>query len=437
MIVSILSKWKCRVTTALNGLSGFEERISHKSKSSAFDLILCDLHMPMCDGYKCVEMIREWEIKNNKEPALICALTADANPDTRDRCLSEEGGFDEFLAKPLRKNALRDTIVELCGQDRLFLEDVPKPRSRNSSFAMAHTGLHSDSTANGKPFFPSSLGTHILVVDDAPTMRLLMRMLLTGMGCTVSEASSGESAVEIVRASLATGGEPIELIFCDIRMPPGINGIETARRITQICTGNSMSSSSASLASPIPIIGMTADEVDSATLNQARSAGMVSMVSKPLGKADIASFLADYAGTVLVPNAHPRENKVLASSSMDKIPIFEEDKAMETCGQDKAFLDTLLKDMARDLQARKDSLARSVQRKDTARVAEISHNIKGMAALCSFPRLQRAACDCQQSASNNSEADFRELRSRSQVVQEEISRAIKIAGSFDPSEEQI
>ena len=42
--MSILTRWKCHVTTALNGLSGFEERISHRGKK-AFDLCLMDLHM--------------------------------------------------------------------------------------------------------------------------------------------------------------------------------------------------------------------------------------------------------------------------------------------------------------------------------------------------------------------------------------------------------
>ena len=42
VIVGILSRWKCKVTTALNGLAGFEERISRRGKD-CFDLILCEL----------------------------------------------------------------------------------------------------------------------------------------------------------------------------------------------------------------------------------------------------------------------------------------------------------------------------------------------------------------------------------------------------------
>ena len=102
-IVGILSRWKVQVTTALNGLSGFEERTAKGGKDK-FDLILCDLHMPMADGFQCVKMIRDWEKKHHVNPVKICAVTADANPETMERCLSEAGGFNEFLSKPLRKN---------------------------------------------------------------------------------------------------------------------------------------------------------------------------------------------------------------------------------------------------------------------------------------------------------------------------------------------
>jgi CheY-like chemotaxis protein len=178
-------------------------------------------------------MIREWEGQNGANRIKICAVTADANSETQDRCLSEEGGFDLFLTKPLRKNALREMITQCCGEDRLPAESemsVPRNNPDESQNKAIPAGA-----------------SHILIVDDAPAMRLLLRTFLCGMGCQVSEASSGESAVELVRSSFSDKGnsEPIEMIICDMRMPPGINGIETARRIKEIPG-----------ATELPIIGM-------------------------------------------------------------------------------------------------------------------------------------------------------------------------------------
>lgn len=104
VIVSILSQWKCHVTTAINGISGYEERIAHKDNGT-FDLILCDLHMPSCDGFQCVRLIRDWERKHGVPRAKICAVTADADEETRDVCLSED-------VEESRTIATKSTLVD-------------------------------------------------------------------------------------------------------------------------------------------------------------------------------------------------------------------------------------------------------------------------------------------------------------------------------------
>lgn len=400
VIVSILARWKCQVTTALNGMSGFEERVSHRG-GKAFDLCLMDLHMPLCDGFQCVKMIREWECQNNVTPITICAVTADANNETRDLCLSDSGGFDQFLTKPLRKNVLRDMVVECCGEDRLN-EETPK------------AGVSQNPVESSQEDAPAG-ASHVLVVDDAPTMRLLLRTLLTGMGCIVSEASSGESAVELVRSSLAdkTNQEPIELVICDMRMPPGIGGIETARCIKQL-----------SGTSELPIIGMTADDVSNAALKEAQTVGMVSLISKPLGKACLARFLAEYTGTVGTASLSGEED---GSDVFDA--VFDEETALENCSGDRTLLKTLVLDMAKDLRIRMDELRTAVGRKDVARVAETSHNIKGMARMCGFMRLASVASECQNIAAAS---DYVGTRTQTQVVLEEISRATKAAEAYSP-----
>ena len=51
-------------------------------------------------------------------------------------------------------------------------------------------------------------------------------------GLLVTYVNQGMAAVEAVKASLLQG-DPFQLIFLDMRMPPGINGKETARLIRQ------------------------------------------------------------------------------------------------------------------------------------------------------------------------------------------------------------
>jgi len=64
----------------------------------------------------------------------------------------------------------------------------------------------------------------ILVVDDEPQIRRVMRVSLTGHGYEVVEARTGEEAIEIVRKRRPT------LILLDVNMP-GMTGIETCREL--------------------------------------------------------------------------------------------------------------------------------------------------------------------------------------------------------------
>src|SRR3989475_2791348 len=64
----------------------------------------------------------------------------------------------------------------------------------------------------------------ILIVDDEPQIRRVMRTTLSSNGYAVIEAKSGEEALEMVRK------ERPELVLLDVNMP-GIGGLEACREI--------------------------------------------------------------------------------------------------------------------------------------------------------------------------------------------------------------
>jgi two-component system KDP operon response regulator KdpE len=64
----------------------------------------------------------------------------------------------------------------------------------------------------------------ILVVDDEPQLRRVLRSTLSALGFIVADAESGEAALERVRE------EKFDLILLDINMP-GLSGLETCRAI--------------------------------------------------------------------------------------------------------------------------------------------------------------------------------------------------------------
>lgn len=71
-----------------------------------------------------------------------------------------------------------------------------------------------------------------LVVDDIALARTVLINLLSDMGVAADQTDNGYQAIEMVRQAKATGA-PYDFVLMDWRMP-GIDGIETSRRIQQL-----------------------------------------------------------------------------------------------------------------------------------------------------------------------------------------------------------
>jgi two-component system KDP operon response regulator KdpE len=68
--------------------------------------------------------------------------------------------------------------------------------------------------------------SRILVVDDEPQLRCVLRSMLSALGFVVAGAESGETAMGKVRE------EKFDLILLDVNMP-GLSGLETCRLIRE------------------------------------------------------------------------------------------------------------------------------------------------------------------------------------------------------------
>ncbi len=67
-------------------------------------------------------------------------------------------------------------------------------------------------------------GTRVLVADDEPSIRFVLRETLEDLGCRVTDVEDGDAALEAL-----TSGE-FQLAFLDIRMP-GPSGLELLERL--------------------------------------------------------------------------------------------------------------------------------------------------------------------------------------------------------------
>jgi len=86
-------------------------------KRGRHDIILMDCMMPMMDGYEATRRLRRLEGGGR---VVVVAMTANALEGDRKRCL--EAGMDDYLPKPLRREALAAALA--AGADRLRARDA-------------------------------------------------------------------------------------------------------------------------------------------------------------------------------------------------------------------------------------------------------------------------------------------------------------------------
>jgi len=105
----------------------------------------------------------------------------------------------------------------------------------------------------------------VLVVDDEPQIRRVMRVILTGERYEVIEAQSGETALVRFREFLP------DLVLLDLNMP-GISGLETCREIRET--------------SDVPIIILTVRHEEQRMV-ELLDAGADDYITKPFSKEEL------------------------------------------------------------------------------------------------------------------------------------------------------
>ncbi len=105
----------------------------------------------------------------------------------------------------------------------------------------------------------------ILVVDDDPQIRRVMRVTLTQKGYEIDDATNGESALDKIRQ------RRFDLVLLDMNIP-GMGGLETCETIRR--------------QSEIPIIMLTVRDTEADKI-QALDAGADDYVTKPFGMPEL------------------------------------------------------------------------------------------------------------------------------------------------------
>jgi two-component system chemotaxis response regulator CheY len=117
----------------------------------------------------------------------------------------------------------------------------------------------------------------ILVIDDNPTFRSFLRLVLERAGHQVAEAAEGDEGLQAHR------DRPADLVLCDLFMP-GKEGLQTIRELRE--------------AGGVPIIAMTGDgpAYGSAMLAVAQKMGAGRALSKPIDEETLLTAVREALG---------------------------------------------------------------------------------------------------------------------------------------------
>ncbi|WP_081372211.1 transporter substrate-binding domain-containing protein [Pseudomonas fluorescens] len=104
-----------RVSDAQDGAHGLRAwRHQH------FDVVITDCSMPLMNGYELARAIRDEERSRRIAPAMILGLTANAQPEEKDRCLA--AGMDDCLFKPISLDDLNARLMSLVPVAAVLVE---------------------------------------------------------------------------------------------------------------------------------------------------------------------------------------------------------------------------------------------------------------------------------------------------------------------------
>ena len=122
--------------------------------------------------------------------------------------------------------------------------------------------------------FGDGLTQSVLIVDDEPMARTLLRLMLVRAGFNVSEAEDGFDALEKVQAS-----QP-DIILLDVMMP-GMDGFTVCEELRQ-----------RKETSKLPIIMLSA-KTDLDSINKGLRVGATKYLTKPISPEDLTRHVKE------------------------------------------------------------------------------------------------------------------------------------------------
>ncbi len=250
----MLRRWEMKPTSVEGGEEALAELSSAWEGGDPYGLTLTDTHMPLMDGFRLIERIRE---SPQLATATIMMLTSAGHRGDAARC--QKLGVAAYLLKPIRQSELREAIGRVLGA-----------KAEGGAIPLI-TRFTLQATRER-----SALLSVLLVEDNAVNQRLAAR-LLEKRGHRVAVTANGREALAALEK------DEYDLVLMDVQMPE-MDGLEATAAIRKMEEGSSKHQT---------VIALTAHAMKGDE-ERCLAAGLDGYLSKPIRPAELDAILDGY-----------------------------------------------------------------------------------------------------------------------------------------------
>lgn len=251
IVRDMLLQFNTRVDLAIDGESGVEQFRRAQAENQPYKVVLLDYRMPAMDGLQVASGLK----RLCTAAPIILMLSSEDLSRSREAIESQ---IDACLLKPIRRCELMNIIAAKLESGTVRSEPMT---------------IHSTIEEIGAETRPLK----ILVAEDSPDNRTLIRAYLKNLPYSLDHAENGLVAVtKFMRNSY-------DLVLMDVQMPV-MDGYSAVRKIRKW--------ENEQRRAPTPIAALTASATDE-DIRRSDQAGCTAHVSKPIKKAHLIKIIRD------------------------------------------------------------------------------------------------------------------------------------------------